>query len=188
MAESVVAVTIFVIVAAIFLMMVVYAMRYVKVPPSKAMGVFTKGDLRHVVSGGGRFLTPGVETYELLPLDVRVVDVELDDVRADPGTDPRKVRVKVSALVKVVSEPSALRSAFANLVGLHVDEIDQIAIEAIKDAVRSRLAEVPLLEVNRDWEAFAVDIGVNASEQMYAKGLVIRSITVRDIRPKGMGV
>jgi flotillin len=178
----------FIIVIAILSMIIVFAMRYVRVPPSKAMVVFTGGTLRHVISGGGKFLAPFVETYELLPLDVRVVDIELDNVRADPGTDPKKVRVQVSALVKITSEPSALKSAAESLIGKHVDEIDHIGAKAIEEAIRSRLNEVALDEVNRDWEAFAAVIASLASEQLWAKGLEIRSLTVRDVRPKGMGV
>jgi uncharacterized membrane protein YqiK len=58
----------------IMTMMIIFASRYKKVPPNKAMVVYGRrmpsGRGYRVISGGGKFIMPIVESYEFLDLDL----------------------------------------------------------------------------------------------------------------------
>ena len=103
-----------VIVTVIFLfalmsVLLVYAARYKKVPPDKAMVVYGRGMKPgvkigyRVISGGGKFILPIVEAYEFLPLDVRTLDVVVSDIVTDVATSGAKINIKSVTQVKVSS-------------------------------------------------------------------------------------
>src|SRR5256712_10416553 len=87
---------------AIFLALVVYASRYKKVPPDKAMVVYGRkvkeGHVGYqVITGGGKFIVPIVEAYEFLPLDIRTLDVVVTDIITDVKESGAKVNIKAAA-------------------------------------------------------------------------------------------
>ena len=77
----------------------IYAARYKKVPPDKAMVVYgkrqkgTKKGYR-VISGGAKFIVPILESYEFLPLDVRTLDVVVNDIVTDVKQSGAKINIK----------------------------------------------------------------------------------------------
>ena len=86
--ESIVIVTVIIMVA-IMAVILVYAARYKKVPPDKAMVVYGRKMQPgvkigyQVISGGGKFILPVIEAYEFLLLDVRTLDVNVSDIVTD---------------------------------------------------------------------------------------------------------
>ena len=79
----------------IMAIIMVYASRYKKVPPDKAMVVYGKRQAGkkgyRVISGGAKFIVPIVESYEFLPLDVRTLDVVVRDIVTDVVKSGAKV-------------------------------------------------------------------------------------------------
>jgi len=65
-----------------FALIVILSTRYKKVPPDKAMVVYGKGGYQ-VVTGGAKFIYPIIHSYEMLPLDVRTLDVNVQDIVTD---------------------------------------------------------------------------------------------------------
>ena len=84
--ELILSVTIFLIVIIIYF--VIFAVRYKRVPPNKAMVVFgkpqkTKGGKRSyiIITGGAKFIIPLIEEIAFIPLDARPLEIRLERVR-----------------------------------------------------------------------------------------------------------
>ncbi len=96
----------------------VYAARYKKVPPNHAMVLYGRRYGPHpdggmcVWTGGGKFITPIVESYALLSLEPQDLDLRADRVRQDAkGVSPRDVDVGVRASVKIGSAKGEIEKA-----------------------------------------------------------------------------
>src|SRR3989337_392545 len=98
--EFIIGVVVFIGVA--FLGLAVYASRYKRVPPDKAMVVYGRrakeGRVGYsVITGGGKFIVPIVEAYEFLRLDVRTLDVVVTDIVTDVRQSGAKLNIKAVA-------------------------------------------------------------------------------------------
>jgi flotillin len=114
-------------------LIIIYASRYRRVPPDKAMVVYgrktTKTGARgySVYTGGGRFIWPIVEAVDFLPLDVRTLVLSVQDIVTDVRTSGAKVNIKSVAQVKVASDPASLATAAEQLLHKSDPEINEIA-------------------------------------------------------------
>ena len=177
---------------AILAMMTVYASRYKKVPPDKAMVVYGRrmgpgpGAGYRVISGGGKFILPVIECYEYLPLDVRNIAMELDDVRVTgEGGTPERVRLKTSALVKVSSEPSGLNVAAEHLLHKSDADINEIARSTTEGVMRTILRSATYHELDMDREDWATRIGMLANRDLNNVGIEVRAFVIHDVHQSG---
>ena len=86
--EAIIAIVILMV--AMLAMIVIYAARYKKVPPNKAMVIYGRktrqgGPGYQVISGGGKFIIPIIESYDLISIAVRTLTFNLQDIKIDPG-------------------------------------------------------------------------------------------------------
>ncbi|MCK4456052.1 MAG: hypothetical protein KAU99_06865, partial [Thermoplasmata archaeon] len=107
------------IIAGIFAPILLYSWRYKKVPPDRAMVVYGRKQIGkkgyQVISGGAKFIVPIIESYELLPLDVRTLDVNVNDIVTDVARSGAKVNIKTVAQIKVSSDPATMDTAAEHL-------------------------------------------------------------------------
>jgi flotillin len=173
----------------ILVQIAIYASRYKKVPPNKAMVVYGRrmmnGKGYVIVTGGGKFIMPIVEQYAFLPLDVRTLELDLDDVAVDTAGGPRKARVKATAMFKISSEPTALDAAAEHLLGKPDGEIDKIASTILEGALRGLLASMAFEKVGSDRDAVALGIQQRAGSDLIGMGLEARSFVFMELALKG---
>lgn len=172
--------------------MTIYASRYKKVPPDKAMVVYGRrmgpgpGVGYQVLSGGGKFILPVIESYEFLPLDVRILHIDLEDVRISPeGATPQRVRLKATALVKISSEPSVLKVAAEHLMHKADEEINTIAQSTIEGCLRTIFRTSTYEELDVDRNAWATRIQMTAAQDLLNVGLEVRAFNIHDIDLRG---
>jgi flotillin len=167
---------------------VTYASRYKKVPPDKAMVVYGRkmkavaGKRAYqVISGGGKFIWPVVESYEFLPLDVRTLDVNVRDIVTDVTTSGAKVNIKSVAQVKISSERSSLDTAAEQLLHKSDAAINEIALKTLEGHVRGVCAKMTIEDINSDRDAISNHIQNMAAKDMMNMGIEIRSFVVKEI-------
>ena len=142
--EAVLAV--FVIVFGNVLVMAVYASRYKRVPPNKAMVVYGRrqranGQTFIVITGGGKFIVPIVEEYEFLSLESFPFSVDLESVIADVrDAEPPIVGVHIEGLARVSSEYELIRVAAAQLLHKAPEEIARIMKATAEGHTRAAFA------------------------------------------------
>ena len=185
-----VAIVALVMVFAILSQVVIFATRYKKVPPNKAMVVYGRrmgpgGPGYRIISGGGKFIFPIIESYAFLPLDVRGLDYDLDDVRTISNGEERRAHLVASAQVKITSEPSGLKVAAEHLLGKPDEEIDRIARSMLEGGLRTMFREHAFEELDKDRDMMSALIQRTAAQEMLNIGLEIRGFQVHDLRLKG---
>jgi len=187
MADSSLTIVIIVAIAALFAMLIVYAARYKKVPPDKAMVVYgrkMKPGVKigyQVISGGGKFIIPVIESFEFLPLDVRTLDVNVNDIVTDVVTSGAKMNIRSVTQVKVSSEKNALYVAAEHLLHKSNAEINEIAMKTLEGHVRGVCATMTIESINSDREAISSRIQTQASGDLLNMGIEIRSFVIKEI-------
>ncbi len=174
-----------VILAAVFSPIILYARRYKKVPPDKAMVVYGKRQVGkkgyQVISGGAKFIVPIVESYEFLPLDVRTLDVNVSDIVTDVARSGAKVNIKTVAQVKVSSDRATLDTAAEHLLHKTDAEINEIAMKTLEGHVRGVCATLTVEAINSDRDAISSQIQTMAANDLKNMGIDIRSFVIKEI-------
>ena len=179
-------------VLAILSVLLVYATRYKKVPPDRAMVVY--GRQMHpgvkigyaVISGGGRFLLPVIEETAVLDLAVREVVMELDNVRTDPGEGSRPVRVKLSVLYRISSDREELYLAAQNLLGRTPQDVKRMVQMVVEGSVREVATTRTARSMDIDREGAATEVGLKSARDLAEVGLEIRGLNIIRIVHKGV--
>ncbi len=173
------------IVLAIFLPIVIYAARYKKVPPDKAMVVYGRafegGRGYRVYSGGGKWIRPITEAYEFLPLDVRTQDVVVTDIVTDVKESGAKLNIKAVAQVRISDDPDTLRTAAGQLLHKRDEQINEIALKTLEGHVRGICATLTIEQINSERDAVATQVQGLAAADLKNIGLEIRSFVIKEI-------
>ena len=176
-----------------FILIMIYALRFKKVPPGKAMVIWgrsagpkLKGPI--IATGGGRFIWPVVQDYSYISTGPWNVKVNMRDVPVKGSKDPFLVNVEVNSLLGVnLIHPTdgALKAAAENLLGKKEDEI----IGTIKPYLENALRKV-LVEQNentiRDWLEIEEWVMVETQKELLKIGLEVRAVCIRELYPSNM--
>lgn len=173
------------IVAGVFAPILLYSWRYKKVPPDRAMVVYGRRQIGRkgyqVISGGAKFIMPIIESYEFLPLDVRTLDVNVNDIVTDVARSGAKVNIKTVAQVKVSSDPATMDTAAEHLLHKSDSEINEIAMKTLEGHVRGVCATLTVELINSDRDAISSQIQTMAAADLKNMGIDIRSFVIRDL-------
>jgi flotillin len=165
----------------------IYAARYKRVPPDKAMVVFgRKVDSKSrkgysVFSGGGKFIMPIVEGVAFLPLDVRTLTLSVTDIVTDVKTSGAKVNIKAVAQIKIGSSPILLHTAAEQLLHKSDPEINQIATKTLEGHVRGICATLTIEAINSDRDTVAERVQNMATKDLANMGIEIKSFVISDL-------
>jgi len=156
-----------------------YAARYKKVPPDAAMVVYGRGfggkgyDVRR---GGGKFIVPILESYRFLPLGIRTLDVNVNELVTDVARSGARVNVKAVAQVRISDDADVLRTAAGQLLHKSDQEINEIALKTLEGHVRGVCATLTIEQINSERDAMASKILT-----MKNMGIEIRSFVIKEI-------
>ena len=170
----------------IFLVLAIYASRYKKVPPDKAMVVYGRRTREgrvgyQVITGGGKFIVPIVEAYEYIPLDVRTLDVVVQEIVTDVKQSGAKLNIKAVAQVRVSDDMATLKTAATQLLHKRDVEINEIALKTLEGHVRGICATLSIEQVNSERDAVASQVQGLAANDLKNIGLEIRSFVIKEI-------
>jgi uncharacterized membrane protein YqiK len=190
MASAAVVLTMVIMVFAIFAMMVIYAMGYRTLPPNKAMvlvgGKQNKASSpQRVISGGGRFLIPGVQSYHLLDLSADLLEFELNGINTSSGGTPITMRLKVAVIWKITSDTDSLMANALKLVERTRGENQMAVKDMMEKAIRNIAASVSVEEFESDRDLVSSKVSYFARDLMNELGLEIRSLLFLKIKPQG---
>ncbi len=183
--EVILLIAVLAIVAGVFAPILLYSWRYKKVPPDRAMVVYGRRQIGRkgyqVISGGAKFIVPIIESYEFLPLDVRTLDVNVNDIVTDVARSGAKVNIKTVAQVKVSSDPATMDTAAEHLLHKSDSEINEIAMKTLEGHVRGVCATLTVELINSDRDAISSQIQTMAAADLKNMGIDIRSFVIRDL-------
>ena len=164
-------------------MFMVFATRYKKVPPNKAMVVFghrfqgNKGMM--IYTGGGRFIQPIIESVGWLDLETRPLNIEVRGVKTK---DDIMVDVEIAAQIQIDSQEDSLKTAAVMLLNKTSEEIDYVAMKTIEGHVRGVCIALAHNQINAERAFVSEQIRHVVAEDLKSMGLNVVSLTLSDVK------
>lgn len=165
-------------VAGAVLLLILFAMSYVKAPPDIAYVISGLG--RRVVIGKASFRIPFLERLDMVNL--RLISIDVKTQTPVPTREYIDVRVDAVVNVKVSSDPEKLKLATQNFLNRDSDYIASIAVEVLEGNMREIVGQMDLRDMISDRQKFGEMVRDNARPDLEAMGLEIISFNVQNFK------
>ena len=137
MASVMLAIIIFFLIFIMGFLVLLYLRFYKKVPPGCVMIIYGKGvDLTKgnfvALTGGGHFVVPVLQAYEIMPLDERPVSMELKDLPSKGGHPADYVNVESVYRYRIGISKDLINNAVISVLRKTDDERDVISREVVR--------------------------------------------------------
>jgi flotillin len=171
---------------ALFIFIWMYARRYIKVGPNQVLVISGR---RHstpsgmvgfrIVKGGGAFVFPVVEKYDILSLEIITIDIKTPEVYTVTGVP---IMVDGVAQIKVKGDDISIATAAEQFLSMDRAHVAEIAHQTLEGHLRAIVGMLTVEEIYKNRDAFAQRVQEVAAGDMANMGLSIVSFTLRDIR------
>lgn len=175
-----------VIVVILFSLLLLILSRYKKCPSDKVMVIYGNvgnnkdGSSRTAkcVHGGASFIWPVVQAYEFLDLTPISISVDLQS-----ALSRQNIRINVPSrfTVGISTEPGIMQNAAERLLGLKLQEIQELAKDIIFGQLRLVIATMDIEEINTDRDKFLAAVSSNVEGELKKIGLRLINVNVTDI-------
>ena len=160
--------------------------RYRKCPSDKILVIYGKvgsdknGQARSAkcVHGGASFIMPIIQSYQFMDLTPISINVDLKN-----ALSKQNIRVDVPSrfTVGISTEPGIMQNAAERLLGLRMNEIQELAKDIIFGQLRLVVATMEIEEINNDRDKFLVAVSNNVEIELKKIGLRLINVNVTDI-------
>ncbi len=150
---------------------------YHKVPPSQVMVVFGRGASR-MVSNGGVFVWPIIETYKMLDITIMTIKTEKDEVYTESGVP---IQLDWVAQVQIDSSEAALTTAARAFLDKTREEVRQVIEETLSANFRAIVGQMTVETIHRDRDSFVQKVQELASDDVSAMGVRVISMGIEEI-------
>ncbi|HHT16651.1 MAG TPA: flotillin family protein [Papillibacter sp.] len=160
--------------------------RYRKCPSDKIMVIYGKvgtnadGTSRSAkcIHGGAAFVWPVIQAYAYLDLTPISISVDLTN-----ALSRQNIRIDVPSrfTVGISTEPGIMQNAAERLLGLHLQEIQELAKDIIFGQLRLVIATMDIEEINTDRDKFLEAVSGNVETELKKIGLRLINVNVTDI-------
>ena len=160
--------------------------RYKKCPSDKVMVIYGKvgsnkdGSARSAkcIHGGAAFVWPVIQAYEFLDLTPLSISVDLEN-----ALSRQNIRINVPSrfTVGISTEPGVMQNAAERLLGLRLQEIQELAKDIIFGQLRLVIATMDIEEINTDRDKFLEAVSRNVEGELKKIGLRLINVNVTDI-------
>ena len=178
---------ILIIVVVIFVTFAAILKRYRRCPSDKVMVIYGKtgknksGSISSArcIHGGAAFVWPVFQDYAFL--DLKPISIECNLTNA---LSKQNIRVDVPCrfTVGISTEPDSMTNAAERLLGLSIDNIQNIATDILFGQLRLVIATMDIEEINSDRDKFLVAVSQNVEAELRKIGLKLINVNVTDIR------
>lgn len=160
--------------------------RHRKCPSDKILVIYGKvgsdknGQARSAkcVHGGAAFIMPIIQSYQFMDLTPISINVDLKN-----ALSKQNIRVDVPSrfTVGISTEPGIMQNAAERLLGLRMNEIQELAKDIIFGQLRLVVATMEIEEINNDRDKFLVAVSNNVEIELKKIGLRLINVNVTDI-------
>ena len=130
------------------------------------------------IHGGAAFIWPVIQSYEFLDLTPMSISVDLEN-----ALSRQNIRINVPSrfTVGVSTEPGVMQNAAERLLGLKLQEIQELAKDIIFGQLRLVIATMDIEEINTDRDKFLEAVSRNVEGELKKIGLRLINVNVTDI-------
>lgn len=175
------------ILAIIIMVLVFIVSRIRKCPSDKILVIYGKvgnnadGSSKSAtcIHGGAKFVYPFIQAYQYLDLTPLSISVDLTK-----ALSRQNIRIDVPSrfTVGISTEPSVMQNAAERLLGLHLDEIQELAKDIIFGQLRLVIATMDIEEINTNRDKFLEAVSDNVETELKKIGLRLINVNVTDIK------
>ena len=182
--------TIYIIVIAVLVFVVTLAAilrRYKRCPSDKILVIYGKTGKNKTgrvssarcIHGGAAFIWPVFQSYAFL--DLKPISIECNLTNA---LSKQNIRVDVPCrfTVGISTEPENMTNAAERLLGLTIENIQNIATDILFGQLRLVIATMDIEEINSDRDKFLANVSMNVEAELRKIGLKLINVNVTDIR------
>ena len=173
-------------VVVVFILLIAILSRYRKCPSDKVLVIYGKvgsdknGETRSAkcIHGGAAFIVPVIQAYQYMDLTPISINVDLKN-----ALSKQNIRVDVPSrfTVGISTEPAIMQNAAERLLGLKMNEIQELAKDIILGQLRLVIATMEIEEINADRDKFLVAVSNNVEIELKKIGLRLINVNVTDI-------
>ncbi len=174
------------IVVVVFMFLVFIVTRIRKCPSDKILVVYGKvgknvdgsNKSASCIHGGAKFVWPFVQAYQYLDLTPLSISVDLTK-----ALSRQNIRIDVPSrfTVGISTESNVMQNAAERLLGLHLDEIQELAKDIIFGQLRLVIATMDIEEINTNRDKFLEAVSDNVETELKKIGLRLINVNVTDI-------
>ena len=173
----------------LFSMFILVISRYKKCPSDKIMVIYGNvgnnkdGTTRssRCIHGGAAFIWPIVQSYAFLDLTPISISV---DLRSALSKQNIRIDVPSRFTIGISTEQGIMQNAAERLLGLRLNEVQQLAEDIIIGQLRLIIATMQIEEINTDRDKFLEAISSNVESELRKIGLRLINVNVTDINDK----
>ena len=182
--------TIYIIVIAVLVFVVTLAAilrRYKRCPSDKILVIYGKTGKNKAggvssarcIHGGAAFIWPVFQSYAFL--DLKPISIECNLTNA---LSKQNIRVDVPCrfTVGISTEPENMTNAAERLLGLTIENIQNIATDIIFGQLLLVIATMDIEEINSDRDKYLANVSMNVEAELRKIGLKLINVNVTDIR------
>lgn len=165
----------------VFLFLIILIRRYKRCPSDRILVVYGKvggGQSAKCIHGGAAFIIPVIQDYEFLDLTPMSIEVNLIN-----ALSKQNIRVNVPSrfTIGVSTEPGVMQNAAERLLGLGLQDIQDLAKEIIFGQLRLVVASMDIEEINSDRDKFLTNISQSVESELKKVGLKLINVNITDI-------
>ncbi len=165
----------------IVLTLIILIKRYKRCPSDRILVVYGKvggGKSAKCIHGGAAFIVPVIQDYEYL--DLTPISIEVNLINA---LSKQNIRVNVPSrfTIGVSTEPGVMQNAAERLLGLGLQDIQELAKEIIFGQLRLVVASMDIEEINSDRDKFLTNISQSVESELKKVGLKLINVNITDI-------
>lgn len=175
------------IIAVVLLLTIILILsRYRKCPSDKVMVIYGKvgndkeGQTKSArcIHGGAAFIIPVIQSYQYMDLTPISISVDLTQ-----ALSKQNIRIDVPSrfTVGISTEPSVMQNAAERLLGLKLQEIQELAKDIIFGQLRLVIATMDIEEINTDRDKFLLAVSNNVEIELKKIGLRLINVNITDI-------
>ncbi|MGF6907156.1 flotillin family protein [Fusobacterium sp. PH5-44] len=170
----------------IFLVLMILISRYKKCPSDKIMVIYgsvgnnKEGQTRSAkcIHGGAAFIMPFIQAYEFLDLTPMSIPV---DLRSALSKQNIRIDVPSRFTVGISTEQGVMQNAAERLLGISLNDIQELAKDIILGQLRLVIATMEIEEINSDRDKFLEAVSGNVESELKKIGLRLINVNVTDI-------
>ena len=164
-----------------FIIIISFIRRYKRCPSDRILVVYGKvgsGNSAKCIHGGAAFIWPVIQDYEFL--DLTPISIEVDLANA---LSRQNIRVNVPSrfTIGISTEPGVMQNAAERLLGLGMQEVQDLAKEIIFGQLRLVVASMDIEEINSDRDKFLTNISQSVESELKKVGLKLINVNITDI-------
>ena len=165
--------------AAVFIVLFLLILGYLKAPPDTAYVISGLGKKRILIGKAG-WRVPFFERVDKLSL--RVMQVDVKTTEAVPTNEFINVSVDGVANIKISSDPELLKRAAEALLGMRQQELISLVTQVLEGNMREIVGSVGLKEMVQDRQGVAKKITENVVPDMQKLGIEVVNFNIQNFK------